>query len=150
MEKTFSQTIGCYVGDDSSTTPSSYPLRPTSANSKVTQVTPRQLSRKNKVKTEQPYTFSVLRLSIYRADYAAGNAWVTTKVIIIIVLLLCFETGFLCVLCNSSGCPETHFVDQNDLKLREIHLPLLLSSEVKGVRHHHLTKTKVITLLLMY
>ena len=27
-------------------------------------------------------------------------------------------------LCNSSGCPRTHFVDHADLKLAKTHLPL--------------------------
>ena len=43
---------------------------------------------------------------------------------------LFFETGFL--LCNSSGWPGAHFVDQAGLELTEISLLGL----IKGVRHH--------------
>ena len=50
------------------------------------------------------------------------------------VLLFCFVT-FLRQgsLCNSPGCPGSHSVDQTDLKLTEIHLPL--APEFWNYRH---------------
>ena len=40
-------------------------------------------------------------------------------------------------LCNSPSCPETHSVDQADLELTEIHLPLPPSAGIKGVHRYH-------------
>ena len=43
-------------------------------------------------------------------------------VVVVIVVLGFFETGFLS---NYGASPGTHSVDQADLRLTEIHLPLL-------------------------
>jgi hypothetical protein len=45
----------------------------------------------------------------------------------VFVFVLFFETGFLCI--YSPGCPETHFVDQAGLELRN---PPASASQVLG------------------
>ncbi|KAL6039957.1 hypothetical protein STEG23_016903 [Scotinomys teguina] len=43
-------------------------------------------------------------------------------------------------LCSFGAYPGSPSVDQADLELTEIHLPLPLNAGIKGVRYHHLTE----------
>lgn len=58
-----------------------------------------------------------------------------SQFLVIISVTVCPQQGAVSL--YSPRCPGTHYVDQASIKLRHIHLPLLLHPVIKGMHHYY-------------